>query len=262
MFAIYEIKTAIITLLRKYAISTDHIPEINYFSPSAFGDMTDMKIKLKPILIRENNVLIQKVGDGYLIRNYLSKTEQVEYYNYMIDISKHAVEHVNILSEPTKRAYPICMWNNVYTGENNCDEPHKLIALGNKIISQFPDKINIKFINSVYGQLFGSDGRMAPHYDQYVDWGISINLGASVLFTFCKDTSENPNNVVLNSGDIFLGNFAKNLHSVEKIYDNAPDWFNTVPNYGRTRCSIQLRNNTNTNLITKNEFMQVLKVNN
>ena len=61
--------------------------------------------------------------------------------------------------------------------------------------------------------------------------------------------------------EIYLGDFSKNLHSVERIFDNMPEWFKNTSNYGRTRCSIQLRNVSNGTVktITDKEFKQWLK---
>lgn len=261
MFAIYEIKTGVLALLRKYKMNAINIPKIDYFSPSAFGDMINTEIYAEENIFVEKNYTIQKIGNGYLIRNYFNEEKQIEIYEHLVDISKNSQEHLDIIKEPTKRAFPICMWNNVYTGTSNCTFPDKLIEYGNKIISEFPDKIGIKNIDSVYGQLFGADGYMAAHYDERIDWGISINLGASAVFTFGKDQNNNINYVVLNSGDVFLGDFATNLHSIEEVMDNVPSWFTKTKNYGRTRCSIQLRNATNVKIekITDNEFKAYLK---
>jgi len=262
LFAIYEIKTAIMTLLRQYDISANHIPKLDYFSPSAFGDMANMMININKNVTSQNQVRVQTVGSGFLLRNYLSEGEQIKYYNHLVEVSKDSKEHKNIFNEPTKRAFPICIWNNAYTGTSNCNKPQELIDLGNKIISEFPDKIKLTSIDSVYGQLFGADGFMSAHYDQHVDWGISINLGASVLFTFGKDVHNKPIYVVINTGDVFFGDFAKNFHGIECVFPNTPFWFEKeVTNFGRTRCSIQLRNvsNVKADKITDDNFMKLLK---
>lgn len=260
MFAIYEIKTAVMTLLRQYHITVDKIPPINYFSPSAYGDMTNTTVNIQPNIFRKNNIIVEKIGNGYLLRNYLSEQEQVEYYQHIIDVSKDSSEHQKILNEPTSRAFPICMWNNVYTGESNCKCPQKMLDLGDQILSKFPEFAPITSVDSVYAQLFGVDASMSAHYDEHVDWGISINLGASVLFTFGQ-TDNKPNYVVLNSGDVFIGDFSKNLHSVELVLDNTPSWFKNSCVFGRTRCSIQLRNLSlvTNNKITNQQFFELLK---
>jgi len=260
MFAIYEIKTAIMTLLRQYHITAEYIPPINYFSPSAYGDMTDMVVDIQPNIFCKNDIIVEKIGNGYLLRNYLSEREQVEYYQHIIDVSKDSDEHQKILSEPTYRAFPICIWNGVYTGKSNCICPQKILDLGNQILSKFPNFSPMTSIDSIYAQLFGVDASMSAHYDKYVDWGISINLGASAVFTFGK-TDNKPNYVVLNSGDIFIGDFSTNLHGVDSVLDNTPNWFKNSCTYGRTRCSIQLRNvsSATNEKISHQQFLDLLK---
>ena len=220
-----------------------------------------MKVTIEKTISIENDVIVEKVGNGILLRNYLSEQRQIELYNSMLAVSYGAKEHIDIMNEPTKRAFPICMWNNAYTGQSNCRRPTYMIDLGNEIIDRFPYKIGITNIDSAYAQLFGADGVMSGHYDQYVDWGISINLGSSVVFTFGKDQIDNTRYIVLNSGDIFIGNFATNFHSIECVLPNTSEWFKNVRNFGRTRCSIQLRNVskvTNTKM-SDEEFKTLLK---
>lgn len=247
LFAIYEIKTAVISILSKYDVYAKSIPPLNYFSPSAYADRTDIKINVKETTTLYENIIVQQIGEATLLRNYFSEKEQQEIYDKIFEVSAGAKEHIDILSEPTSRAFPILMWNNAYTGESNCTEPTNLLGIGNKILKQVPlmnkhsPKIRIQNVNSAYAQLFGADSHMSEHYDQYVDWGISLNLGASIVFTFGKDLLGNKRHVVLNSGDVFVGNFARHLHGVLKILPNTPEWFMNSKNYGRTRCSIQLR---------------------
>ena len=226
--------------------------------------MTDMTINIVPNIFQKNGFIVEKIGNGFLVRNYLSEEKQIEYYQHIIQVSKNSEEHKQIIDQPTNRAFPICMWNNVYTGTSNCARPEKMLELGNKIIMEFPDFTELKCINSVYAQLFGADATMSAHCDEHVDWGISINLGASVLFTFGtnKDRFNGvPNYVVLNSGDIFLGDFSSNLHSIDAVLNNTPNWFISDYVFNRTRCSIQLRDLTNvTNKkISDIQFKNMLK---
>lgn len=261
LFAIYEIKTAIISILTQYDIYAKSIPPLNYFSPSAFADRTNMEITIEKTISTRENILVQKVGDGILLRNYLSEQRQIDLYKSILLASENSKEHVDIINERIDRAFPICMWNNAYTGQSNCTKPTDMIELGNEIIGKFPDEIQITNIDSAYAQLFGADASMSAHYDQYVDWGISINLGASILFTFGKDKVGQTRNIVLNSGDIFIGDFSKNLHHVPCLLPNTPEWFKNVKNFGRTRCSIQLRNvsKVQNQKISDDEFKLLLK---
>lgn len=145
------------------------------------------------------------------------------------------------------------MWNNVYTGRSNCYCPEMLLKQGQEIINSLQDAPLIN-INSAYAQLFGEDSSMSGHNDRYVNWGVSINMGASVVFTFGNET------LVINSGDVFVGNFEEEFHGIVRLLPNTPEWFKNMENYKRTRCGIQLRDVSKVTIdkITNEEFKKFL----
>jgi hypothetical protein len=109
----------------------------------------------------------------------------------------------------------------------------------------------------MYAQLFDIESAMAPHKDEYVDWGISINIGASCDFTFGSEK------IVLNSGDVLIADFSKVYHSVDRIHESSiPGWFDdeNIRTFGRARCSIQIRDikRTPDALMTNEEFKAML----
>lgn len=97
---------------------------------------------------------------------------------------------------------------------------------------------------------------MNVHKDEYVDWGVSINLGADCDFLFGEQT------IRLHSGDVFIADFSKVDHAVLKVYDNIPDWMNSVQRFGRVRMSIQIRyikNKVPEKFLTMDQFKNLLK---
>jgi hypothetical protein len=185
---------------------------------------------------------------GWLIRDYFTNDEQEDIYNYLIMLSENSVEHENILTADSTKPYPFAYYNLVYTGTSNCDVPIKLFEICDNIWDLLRTTKNLCFnedkieFNSMYAQLFGSESILHMHKDEYVDWGVSINLGASCEFIF------NNEKIILNSGDVFVADFSKYEHGVLKILDNTlPSWFdseinNSIKTFGRIRCSIQIRN--------------------
>ena len=202
---------------------------------------------------------------GWLIRDYFTNDEQEDIYNYLIMLSENSVEHENILTADSTKPYPFAYYNLVYTNTSNCDIPIKLFEICDTIWDLLRTTKNIYFnkdkieFNSMYAQLFGSKSILHMHKDEYVDWGISINLGASCEFMF------NNEKIILNSGDVFIADFSKYEHGVLKILDNTiPTWFdseinNNIKTFGRIRCSIQIRNvPSNSNVISFDNFYHTI----
>jgi alkylated DNA repair dioxygenase AlkB len=288
-FAIYEIKTAMALLTNNFEqFVFQSAGKNNYFSPSAFLEKT-VKVNLTPLpekdctdlvttpsrMIMSNNkpYKVECFGtkhSGWLIRDFLDRSEQADLYKYTINMSKDSKEHTEILSAPVEKAYPITYHQLVYTGESNCDKPIKLLEFADKIWSLLlKNKEQIKFdtdrelmtFDSVYAQLFANESKMGVHKDEHVDWGVSISLGASCEFIFGSDT------IILNSGDIFIADFSKVDHGVKQICTGTePGWFDEsedpiIKTFGRSRCSIQIRDvsHANNKLISTVEFKNMLQ---
>ena len=262
LFALYEIKLAVTMIVTNFdIILPEVIPPLNYFSPSAYAERK-LLISLKKNEYIQTNVVEKKfetvqVGTktahvyttgehkGWLLREYFTKEEQEQIFTDLYNEAK--ISESVITNAPKDKSFPFAYYNLVYTGQSNIKKPTEMLNKGLEIwnllyseINKVYPSVNITSFNSLYSQLFGLQGKMAPHKDEHVDWGISISIGASSDFTFGEHT------IKLHSGDVFVADFSQVMHSIDKINDNPPGWFNEEnPNfklYDRTRCSIQIRN--------------------
>jgi len=220
------------------------------------------------ILYQEKKYTINKIYGqdghfGWLIQKFLSPEDQLSFYRYTIELSKDSNESKDIITAPSNKAYPITYYNLVYTNTSNCSIPIKwfnwALEIWNLMLKN-ADKLGFPYIefnsfNSLYAQLFGMKGTMSIHKDEYVNWGISINLGADCDFLFGE------NKIKLKSGDIFIADFSKVDHAVLKVYDNIPDWLQELHKFNRTRMSIQIRDISNLvpkKHLTINEFKNLI----
>ena len=157
-------------------------------------------------------------------------------------------------------AYPILYDNNVYTKKSNHNGDPSLIygtatETYKALRNEFPELPDLVF-NSIYCNVYTKNSSMKVHKDQYVDWGVSISLGASCEFLLGKDT------IMLNSGDVLICDFSKVDHAVLSINEaSVPSWMEPVPE-DRIRCSIQVRSEPHEypkNILTEEEFMGLLR---
>lgn len=286
IFAIWEIKTAIAlitTNFERFKIDPKNTSELNYFSPSAFAERT-VKVKIQHLsktdsLPQEKNIpQIQFRGKtygvhylepgGWLIRDVLSREEQIDFYNYTVGLSEGSVEQKE-LNETQKTSQPLTYYQLVYTGGSNCSEPIRWFEWANNFWDTLKNEhekigfpINDKTINysanSFYAQLFDANATMKDHTDEHVSWGISISLGSSCDFNFGNKK------IILNSGDVLVADFSKVLHGVPTIHDNVPGWFTEeagTKTFGKNRCSIQIRDisHCNNQKIGTEEFKEFIK---
>jgi cytochrome P450 len=291
MFAIYEIKMAmalLTTYFKKFNISDSDYGQLDYFSPSAFAERK-VTVKLEPIeddniqvkkneniheiLYNGKNINIEYIPQGgWLLRDFMDKDEQINFYKYTTQLSNETIEHNEILNASNDKAFPITYYNLVYTGTSNCENPTLWLEYAQKIwqiLNDNAEKLNFpsqdyKF-DSIYGQLYSSDAKMKLHKDEYVSWGVSVNIGASCDFQFGEQ------NIMLNSGDIIVADFSKVEHAVNNIHpDSTPQWFTDdkdsehyvgCKTFGRCRFSMQIRNVSNcmpNKLMTIDEFKHML----
>jgi len=285
-FALYEIKAAVALITNHFEFPTIvKMDKTDYFSPSAYAERPaeiQMKALAKPTYEVDKSKYVQIVAGtktfdvryfavntdsaandgadgGWLIRNYLSTSEQLDLYNYTVELSNNSAEQAVLEqargSESVKPFYPLTFDNLVYTGESNCQPPsrwYKLVdelwdtMLENEEVLGFPitdPKVVTFKSNSAYAQLYSKDGSMKTHKDEYVDFGVSVSIGASTEFEF------GPHTIILNTGDIFIADFSKVNHAVRRICDDLPGWFDEsisdkVTTFGMHRFSIQIRNIT------------------
>ena len=290
MFAIYETKAAMALLTNTFEQFEILQSKKDYFSPSAYAETaaevtlvlrkdTDTDTNTGPcesgsacgfssptqtdmttIFIHGDIRVTRIVADdennaGWLIRNYISLTQQQEWYQYTQQLSSGTPEHMALIAgdpDPT-RPVPLTYYKLVYTGGSNCAEPVRWFNWAQHLwkmfhdyadVLQFPrDLYNDQYFNSIYSQMYHVRSTMRPHKDEYVDWGVSVSLGASCDFTFGR------HRLVLNSGDVFVADFSRITHSIDRVHNNTtPSWFNDdnpgVQTFDRARCSIQLRSVT------------------
>ena len=287
-FATMEVKAAaaFITNNLKFEIAPGDLGKMDYFSPSAFAfrEISAKVIPLEnPVEFNSNNLTINLQYNnnqykilaleegGWLIRDALSRDQQIDLFNYTIELSKGEKEHDEITNSE-KTAFPITYHNLVYTGKSNCPTPEKWYLLATEIWGmllkynsklKFPIDENTTYFtpNSLYAQMFSENASMSDHYDQYVNWGVSVSLGASCDFNFGKST------LVLHTGDILIADFSKIKHGVPKIHNNIPAWMsdendNKVQTFGKARMSIQIRdlsNCNNPNIMTTEAFKSMVQ---
>ena len=267
LFGTYEIKIAVALITNNFKpFKMENISELNYFSPSAFAERAietefeecnyedydddsnkeeDDEGKFK-ICHNDKEWHAQMYEGGLLIKDFLERDEQIDYFKEAINLSSNTQEHDNIPNDPL-HAYPITYHNLVYTGTSNCPEPTKFYDLAKDIwliVNKYQHMTSFTKTefkpNSLHCQLFGENCKMALHKDKYCDWGISLSLGASCDFTFGL------NSITLNSGDLFIADFSKVDHGVTNIHDNLPGFMDEetgsgVQSFGMSRLSIQIR---------------------
>ena len=292
-FAILEIKAAIAlitTQFKRFELPSP-LPELFYFSPSAFAerdvdivpcDIEDeiddncdndsnndsdeiytiaskskMTVIPTEIIINGNKVTIEGIHsetDGWVLRNVLSKEEQIQMYYDIISASKDSGSHEKIMMMDPKVVFPITYYNLTYVDfPHNCAYPEKLLSWAENVWNllrktdgiDFP-QLDIKF-NSMVAQSYTLDTVLANHYDKHVDYGVSLSLGSSCKFKF--GTEE----IVLNSGDLCIADFSKVNHGVPYVYDNTPGWLTdneyelangyklNIETFGRCRLGTQFR---------------------
>lgn len=276
MFAIYEIMAAlamVVSNFERFDIKRETLPELDYFSPSAFSERhvdvefkelaqvvkrnsnvnTNVIMPLKPINIKKN---IHRYENGWLIKNFINEDACEQMFKYTIDMTKNTKEHQEIMSIPKKSAFPIMFYNLVYTGTSNCATPDNWFDIAkhawNYLVETGEIDMKSPDFNSVYAQMFDIESVMSNHYDQGVDWGVSVSLGASCDFIFGNGK------IILDSGDVFIADFSKTLHGVSKVHINTPEWIHNVTNFDRARMSVQIRHVDKMNNMSETDFKKML----
>lgn len=253
MFAIYEIKAAIALLTTQFKMPTIVSQSgIDYFSPSAFAerpavvmfntrdDDDDLFLLAQSSSSRSTSTFKSTTTSGhrvieftsssssdkgYLIRNYLSRDEQISFYEYTMDLAANTKELKEAMFSATSQHAPLAYDNLVYLSQqqsSNCAfVPTRWYELANRIWNTIGSATILPSFdaNSFYSQLFIEQGRMANHRDEYVTWGVSVSLGSSCDFNF------DGQNITLNTGDVFVADFSKITHGVTLVHDNVPGWW-------------------------------------
>eukprot|EP01084_Bolivina_argentea_P318221 551828_1 len=184
---------------------------------------------------------IQIGDDAYLLKNYFATAQQIELFEYTINLSQTGPNYKEFEKISVLKPYPITWYNLVYTSTSISQKPYKWLNEARDIWFAVTGQISDAF-NSVYCILYTPQSKMRIHNDKYCDWGISVSLGASIDFYFNDDV------IKLDSGDVLVADFSIYPHGVIKVYDNHPNWLNQIHSQhfdfmklNRTRCSIQIR---------------------
>lgn len=285
-FAKLEIKIAaalIVNTFEPFELG-NNIPPNNYFSPSAFAERNvSAKLHLRkenedeymdenentssenlPVLVL-NNAKIIKLKDGWLLKDYFRVPEQIDMYKYLVKLSAGSIEQSELPNSNPKYSHPLTFYNLVYTNTSNCQEPSEMFTTAKEIWNiLLENKSELKFNgedsfepNSLYSAMFDKESTMKSHKDEGCDWGISISLGASAKFNY------GDHELILESGDVLVGDFSKVEHAVTKITDDIPEWFggdyDDINTFGKTRISIQIRKvDQNPSAISIQEFKNKL----
>lgn len=280
IFSIYEIKMALALILTnfEFVLEDGAISKIDYFSPSAFAErkvaavLKPLKESLTPELKQVTLVHGHKVEylpqGGWLLRDCLSREEQTDFYQDIFNLSQNSLEHKEILNIPLDKVYPFAYHNLIYTGKSNMASPGKWYSWAEgiwEVLAENREATNFKGpscqrFNSLYAQLYGAAGSMALHKDEFVSWGVSVNLGASATFNFGGDK------ILLHSGDVVVADFSGVEHGVEAVHQSCmPDWFceeSGIQSFGRVRCSVQIRDVSNIQMeriLSTEEFKELIK---
>lgn len=300
VFAKHEIKAAIAMLTTNFErFEIVREDKKNYFSPAAFAEQNAVvRVKhlpetelIKDINLEPNidfNGKYYRVlrydtpdGSGWLIKNFLDEERQQTFYTTLVEISDKSEEQKDLhnSADTSNITHPLAYYNLVYTGTSNCNEQQvkPFFSFAEKLWESLrKNKRPLKFphdvkpnCNSIYSQLYPKESTMDLHKDQYVDWGISISIGASCIFMF------GDHEVTLSSGDVFVADFSKVTHGIDSIDpETTPEWFNTgrkvkcdgeekiIETFGRIRCSIQIRevkDRDASEYISTDEFNELLK---
>jgi len=283
-FAKLEIKIATALIVNTFEpFELGNVPPNNYFSPSAFAERrVEAKLHLRsepiePIESFEsinrmsNNTAtigghtIIKLKNGWLIKEYFSVPEQINIYKYLVDLSAQSIEQNEMTQTDPKYAHPLTYYNLVYTNGSNCVEPVEMFDIGRKIWDTLTknrseldfDGSDVFEPNSLYAAMFTELSTMSAHKDEGCDWGISISLGAATKFKY------GDHQLMIESGDVLVGDFSNVEHAVIKVTKDIPEWFggdyDDINTFDKSRISIQIRNvKHNQNPITMKQFKDML----
>ncbi len=183
-----------------------------------------------------------------LFENAPSEFQQANFYLRTVHASSQSQERKHIMTRPKHCGVPITFTNLVYTNaSHNCKledvefwnlwATHLWKSNQNEL-KELRGTNEVPHFNSIYAQLYSIESRLKLHRDEYVKWGISVSLGASVKFSIA-DTE-----VLLESGSALIADFSKHFHGFDKLIPGTvPRWWDEmeVLTFGRARCSIQVR---------------------
>lgn len=301
-FAVLEIKTALALLFNTFEFVPNKVGTLEYFSPSAYAERSiDARLKIREInevamsqnkyvTINGHKVQMEEMSSNdekfWILREAIPIQGQKNLYQMTLyrangtipyqvlsgngNGNRNGNDNGNRNDNGVKKdvAIPLAYDNLIYTNSSTCSLDFWM-TWADEMYSQFNGRSGVglepKKFDSVYVQLYNQKSSMKSHKDQYVNWGISVSIGASCTFKMGEHV------VNLHSGDVMIADFSKIEHSVVDILDtNIPGWFNPetkeegsyLETFGNVRCSIQIRDISKCprpdSIMSNDEFLAML----
>lgn len=288
-FAVLEIKTALALLFSTFEFVPKKVGTLEYFSPSAYAERSiDAQLRFREenavgpthnahVTINGRQIQMEEMtSDGdkfWILREAIPIQEQKNLYQMTLYRAAGTIPYDMLNDMKNNKvdkdvAIPLAYDNLIYTGSSTCSLDFWMTfadQLYDGFNAELGGGLEPKKFDSVYVQLYNQKSSMKSHKDQYVNWGISVSIGASCTFKMGEHV------VNLHSGDIMIADFSKIEHSVIDILDtNIPGWFNPetkeegsyLETFGNVRCSIQIRDISKCprpdNIMSNDEFLAML----
>ena len=90
---------------------------------------------------------------------------------------------------------------------------------------------------------YASGGSLLKHCDEDLSWGLGVSLGCDAEFE-CLPRNGRSKKIMVQSGDILIGEFGQMPHAVRVTHSTPPPWWtaDTLETFGtKTRCNILFR---------------------
>jgi len=211
------------------------------------------------MLCAEPSILRPRHGgpSAVLVRSAANEAQQRELYAALCDAAGGSHEWRALSqSQPSasERPYPLCVWRHPYTQQTNArHKPTQVLdwahAFAASLASRLRDDglveepiaaaIDEAKYDSLLSVLYAPAGTLRSHTDTDLHgYGLALSLGAACAFDFGGTEVE------LRSGDALLADFGRVRHAVRATLpaaQSAPAWWLGAHNFGRDRCSLQLR---------------------
>lgn len=204
-----------------------------------------------------DNEIIEIPCEGVVIRGVLDESEQRSLYEYMWDLSAGTDAHSELQrvvgegdrcspeeQEAARRVpMPIVYWTHPYSRSSSVPRPPEgLLKWAGELLRLLAPGAGRVQVDSMLAQVYFARGFLGPHLDRDLSWGLGLSLGASALLRCWHHGDPVPQDVVLHSGDVVVGEFGRMLHSVEVLGDDTlPAWWREARTLGRARCNVLFR---------------------
>ena len=200
---------------------------------------------------------------GVILRGALTDSEQQWLYEALHSAVDHDSEEIGSLRRtataaamaelnPDNRPQPFVTWVHPYTRLSNAKQrPTRLLEWAEQLMHALVPASEKHCVDSMLAQLYAGGGSLLKHRDEDLSWGIGVSLGSSAIFDCLPDNGEKSERVVINSGDVLIGEFGIMPHAVavpKKLPGNSnssnkpPPWWSKVDSFGcKTRCNVLFR---------------------